>query len=351
LDSTSTPDDFSLLSESEANELDVEVKFGIEAKSLNSANKSVTTAVGENISADAILLAMGGGARKLPIEGADLEGVFTLRDFNDAQAIRQAAGEARHATVVGGGLIGAECVASFLSAGLKVLWLDAAPMPLTHILPECVAQYCVEKIVNDGASLIPSARIEGLSGIDGKVASISVNCFEYQTDMVLFGVGMSPNVGLALDAGLVMEAGGVRVDHNQMTNADGVYALGDMAAVSYGNGWKREEHWRASEVQGARAAHAILSKEYIEPDATWFWSDQGSRHIEMVGVKGTRSVQRVSEGKLCSFEFDSDALVGAASVNDPNAVRIALRMIKAGKTPQEEALKDPTQDLRRLLRV
>lgn len=353
LDPSAAPADFSLLSLDDLAALEVEGLFGDPVKTLDTQSPlRLTLGSGQVIYADKVLLTVGGRARQLKLPGFDLDGVYTLRDFADAERIRNRLARAKTVSVIGGGLIGAECVAAFLKREKRVHWIDAATTPLAHILPERFARVIVKKHVEAGARLFPNASLASFEGNRQGITAIQfADGSRLPTDLAVVGVGMEPRLEVAQSARLSLKAGGVQVDQNQQTSCANVFAAGDVAAVPNEQAWHREEHWRAAEVQGECAAHTMLGKEYVAPDASWFWSDQGDHHIEMVGRKGERSIERVSERGLASFEFEKGQLVGAASLNDPNAVRVAVRLLKAGRTPSESDLTDPNTDLRRLLRA
>tara|TARA_R110001606_G_scaffold47570_1_gene121213 strand:- start:40667 stop:41884 length:1218 start_codon:yes stop_codon:yes gene_type:complete len=352
LDDKSSAANFALLSDKDVRELEIEAIFGDGLVAIDPGELNAVSVKGQTFSSDRMLIATGGRARRLPIAGADATGVFTLRNFADIDAIRARLKQTGRVTVIGGGLIGAECVASFRSLGLEVVWLDVAPAPLVHILPAAIANRLTESHRQLGVDLVTEAVIDRLeSGPDGVTGVRLTDGSVYPTDIVLMGVGMTPSIDLAEKAGLVLEAGGIRVSSDQQTSATGIFAAGDVAAVPEGRGWCRHEHWRAAEMQGERAAHGILGLEYETPDASWFWSDQGGHHVEMVGRKGARSVLRAGDGTLTAFEIENDVLVGAASINEPNAVRVAVRLLRAGKTPTDAELADPHQDLKKLLRA
>jgi 3-phenylpropionate/trans-cinnamate dioxygenase ferredoxin reductase component len=89
---------------------------------------------GERIHYDQLLLTTGAYARRLPIPGAELDGIYYLRSLIDAERLRERLTEGGRLVVVGAGWIGSEVAASARQMGLEVTVLDPASVPLEHAL-------------------------------------------------------------------------------------------------------------------------------------------------------------------------------------------------------------------------
>jgi 3-phenylpropionate/trans-cinnamate dioxygenase ferredoxin reductase subunit len=351
-DVTLTASDIPLLSEAEASELKIELRLGRAVTALSPRGRSVDLDDGESLtSAGAILLATGGRAVRLPVAGASLPGIHTLRSFADAQALREDLAKAEQVAVIGGGLIGAETAAAIARSGKKVDWIDAAPKPLAHLLPPLLADHLIERHRALGITLHTDARLHSFVERDGRLAGVAfADGSEVAAQAAVIGVGMSPAQDIATSAGLLV-SDGIHVDRTQRSSIDGIYAAGDVASLpGPGPGRLRQQHWRAAEEQGVNAARSMLGLEPLPAAIDWFWSDQGDHHVEMAGHHGTRSVARQTAGGLATFEFDDDRLVGVAAVGDMQAVRVGLRLIQGGIPVSAADLADPGLDLRSLLR-
>ncbi len=353
-DASLTTDDVSLLSPEDAAKLDIKTLYGMRCVSVSSQGE-VTLSSGETLHADRVILATGGFARHLPISGYDLEGIHTLRHFSDAENLRKQLKAPASIAVIGGGLIGSEVVASLTSMGHTVHWIDAAPKPLAHILPDAIVDPLLDWFRTTGVALKANADIAAYEAdTAGKVCAVRfADGTRLPVDCVIVGVGMIPDTTLAEAAGLELAAGGIAVGCDQQTSTETIYAAGDAAAIRQQDGsYKRHEHWQAAEHQGANAARHILGQEPLPEPVAWYWSDQADNHLEMTGRKGTQSAVRHADGDQWPsvFELDDGKLVGAVSINNPNPVRVATRLIKAGKPVSAEELADPSVDLRGLLR-
>ncbi len=344
-------DDFALLTATQAEALGLEMRLGRRVEDLSPATLTVTLQGGETLSGAAVLLATGGRARRLDIPGADLFGVHVIRAFADARALRDDLATARTVAVIGGGLIGAEAAMSVVRGGKSVVWIDAADAPLAHIFPGAIAGALVASHTAAGLRLRAGARLRRLLGRDGRVAGVEMADGEIiDADVVILGVGMAPDDALARAAGLDV-SNGVHVGDDQRTSAPGVFAAGDVAAFATGSGRRRHDHWRSAQLQGANAARAMMGLPVEASAVPWFWSDQGAHHIEMAGRRTGDSLERPGGKGPIVWELDGDRLVGVASVDEPNAVRVGLRLIQSGKALDRAALTDPRVDPRALLRI
>ncbi len=345
--------DFPLLTADQAQALRLELRLGHRVERLDADALTLTLAGGATLAGQAILLATGGRARRLPLPGADLAGVHVIRSFADADALRAELKGAKAVAVIGGGLIGTEAAVAIARTGKPAAWIDAAQKPLAHIFPTLIADHLIAAHLAAGLTLHAGARIKQLVAANGRVLGVELEGGDMiPADVVILGVGMTPDDGLARAAGLEVD-NGVHVDHAQRTSAPGVYAAGDVAAFTDDASGlrKRHEHWRAAEAQGAQAARAMLGLPLAAVEVPWFWSDQGAHHIEMAGHRTGDAVARLGGKGPIVFELDGDRLACVASVNESNAVRIGLRLIQSGRTLDRAVLADPKTDLRALLKV
>ncbi len=352
--------DISMLTEEDVNNLNIEIFFGQAVVEISPQDRTVRLASGEVLTADNVVVATGGEARRLQIEGADLPQVLVLRHLQDAVMLRNKIADNQRVAVVGGGFIGAETVASLRKLDKQVFWLTTS-LPLSHILPEQLSQQLVDYHCDTGAQLMTNVSIENIvEQSDGTVSIGMADGTTLNVDVVVLGVGMVPETSfLTTDSARLIlneEQGGISVNEQQCTTFTGVYAAGDVAAVSQKDGIiVRHQHWQAAQFQGERVAATILGKPAPLEPVDWFWSDQGDIHIEMAGCVSTLVGEIVVRNEIDSewpvyFCVNKNKVIGAVSVNAPNAVRAALRMIRNDVFVDPTKLADPNIDLRKLMR-
>ncbi|HXV93183.1 MAG TPA: FAD-dependent oxidoreductase [Pseudonocardia sp.] len=264
-------------------DLGVRAHLGLPAVALHPG--AVEIADGATLHGDAIVLATGVVARRLPGQ-PDGPPVYTLRTVDDALALRGALAGARSLLVVGGGFIGAEVASGARAAGLDVTVLEALPVPLSRALGAEVGSLCARLLTEAGVDLRTGTRLERF--LDGDGAGVELAGGERVTaDVVLVGVGAEPRLEWLAGSGLgTPDIGGLACDATgRVVGAPGVWAVGDVAA------WEdpvrgaryRCEHWTNAGDQAAVVARDILGEPAPPPAVPYFWSDQFGLKIQLIG--------------------------------------------------------------------
>ncbi|MET0872958.1 MAG: FAD-dependent oxidoreductase [Paeniglutamicibacter terrestris] len=309
---------------------------------------------GSQLLADRLVLATGGTARPLPVDGGDLNTVLVLRNRDDADALRAKLRPGVRLAIIGAGLIGAEVASSALHFGAQVTLIDPVDPPLVPAVGEELAKRLHEMHTQAGITLINGAPKRISRTVDGHLVELqddsSVEC-----DEVLVGIGIIPNAELAQAAGLANE-NGVLVDESQKTSHPYIYAVGDVARVKTSDGTllRRAEHWEHAMNTGATAAAALLGQELPVHGASWFWSDRHGTHVEGTGDMNApgKTILRSIEGQpMAAFRVDdSGAMRGAAAIDGGLTIRAARRIIDKGIVVDPEQLADPGIPLKKLAR-
>ncbi len=216
--------------------MDMEVLIRTRALSIDRKAHTVTvldleTDRPSTIEYDKLVLATGSTPAIPDMEGADLEGIFTLTGIKDANDIRSFIPnlETREITIVGAGLIGLEMAEAFVTHGLKVTVLEALDWVLPTLLDFDVAAHVEKHLRDKGVKLLFGQRVTGFRG-DGKgrVRQVITGNTEIETGLVLLSLGVRPDVSLARDAGLTIgSTGGISVNQNLQTSDPDIYAGGD----------------------------------------------------------------------------------------------------------------------------
>jgi 3-phenylpropionate/trans-cinnamate dioxygenase ferredoxin reductase subunit len=238
----------------------------------------------ERLEYSKLLLAVGAEPRRIPVPGADLEGVHYLRTFGDSDALREAISSSGRVAVIGAGWIGAEVAASARQKGLEVTLIEQTDVPLERVLGREVGEIYGAIHRDQGVDLRTGTAVEAIEG-SGRAERVrlaggdTVDC-----DFVVVGIGVAPRVALAEVAGLEVD-NGVLVDERLKTSADNVYAAGDVA-----NAWHpffeqrlRVEHWHNALEQGPAAARGMLGTGEPYDKIPYFFSDQYDVGMEYAG--------------------------------------------------------------------
>lgn len=298
---------------------------------------------------DALLLATGSHPRRLPVPGADLEGVHYLRTVADADRIRAGLANGGRLVIVGGGYIGLEVAATARELGMDVTVLEMAERVMNRVTcPEVSAFYQAEH-ARRGVGIRCHEQVRALhgDGRTGRVRSVLTEAGgEYLADLVLIGVGVAPADELARAAGLECENGVVTEAHCR-TSHERIYAAGDCASHlnrQYGRHLRLESVDNAFE-QGTTVALNLMGNETLHDKLPWFWSDQFDLKLVIVGVaQGYDTV--VMRGAPAARSFSAcylrgGELIAIDTVNAPKDQMAARKLIAAHARPNPDRLADP----------
>lgn len=335
----------------------VDLRLGARAVELRPRERRVVTAGGAAVTADAVVLATGGAARRLPPETAAPEYVHVLRTAEDAVRVRGALAPGVRVLCVGAGLIGAEIASSATALGAAVTLVDPVAVPLERVIGPLLARTLHAMHETEGVRVLHGslARIRpDASGAVRAVVDTAEGPVETTADVVVAGIGMVPDTALASAAGL--ETGrGVLVDDTRRTSVPEVFAAGDVAQGRPGGTRPPHgEHWENAVVDARAVAAALTDAPVPEPTAPWFWSDRHGVHVEAVGEMA--AAERVivrgdpGSGAFTVLGTSGDRCVAAAAIDHGAEIRAARRLIDRRAPVRDADLADPGVPLKRLLR-
>ncbi|GAA4558075.1 FAD/NAD(P)-binding oxidoreductase [Pseudonocardia xishanensis] len=275
------PDRLSLKDEAGLEDLGVRLHLGLRAVALRPGEVELSD--GSVLTADAIVLATGVVARRLP---GQPETVHTLRTLDDALALRAELATASTLLVIGAGFIGAEVASTAVDKGVKVTVLEAAPVPLVRGLGERVGAMAGRLISEGGVDLRLGAAMTRFVPAEGSGLGVELaDGSQLEADVVVVGIGGRPDLDWLADTGLDL-SDGVQCDSSgRVLGLDGVWALGDMASWEDPElgGHHRHEHWTSTSDQATVVARAITGTEAPPPTVPYFWSDQFGLKIQLIG--------------------------------------------------------------------
>jgi len=193
----------------------------------------------EEIGYRKLVLATGSSPVRPPVPGIDLKNVYLVRkDPEYLLALAEAMTRARHIVVVGGGFIGVEFADECRKRGLDVSIVELLEHCLQMVCPEELCLRAEEVLNERGINVITGNPVRAIGG-NGSVEFVELRAGErIRCDVVIIGIGVSPNVSLAREAGLAIgPTHGIRVDEFQRTSDPDIFAVGDCAEkYSFFNG-------------------------------------------------------------------------------------------------------------------
>ena len=313
---------------------------------LDTKGKSVTLEGGRKIAYDKLLLATGSEPARLPIEGAALPQVMTLRTLADAQSIISAATGAKRAVVIGSSFIGLEVAASLRVRNLEVDVVSRDQVPLEHVMGAQVGRFVQQLHEEKGVRFHLAAKLRAIHP-----QAVELEGARLATDFVVLGVGVKPRTDLAQRSGLLVD-NGIVVDARLRTSAADVWAAGDIARYPEARlGEKiRVEHWQAAQRQGQSAAADMLGLGGPFNDVPFFWSQHydvtlnyvghasGDAQTEVIGSLEKRDATVVYRfaGKVAAVltvgrDRQSLEVEAALERKDASAIDVLLREARAAR--------------------
>ena len=324
------------------------------AMTLDVKAKTVSLSNGNSVSYEKLLIATGAKPRKLNIEGG--EHALLLRDFGDAEILREAFKPNKKIVIIGGGFIGLELAASARKRGCDVTLIEAQPRILMRGVTEAIAKIVHDKHLSMGVKLLTGTGLAKLTKhdvhlVDGRIIA---------ADTIIAGIGAAPEIALAAAAGLKIE-NGIACDENMRSSDPDIFAAGDCASFPHGHfGAKRTrlEAWRSATDQANTAALNMLGGNKVHLAMPWFWSDQFDLTLQIAGMPelGQTTIRRrLSPDSFVEFHLDREArLVGASGIGLGNAigreVRLAEMLMAKNISPSAEQLADPNIQLKTFLK-
>ena len=302
---------------------DVELRLGVRATAVDLSAGVVRTTAGDE-AFDGLLLATGAEPRRLAL--AEENGIPTayLRTIEDSDRLKAAFGTGRRIVIVGAGWIGLEVAAAARAAGSDVTVLETAALPLLRVLGPTVAGMF--------------AGLHREHGVDLRLGTSVTAADLAGADLVVAGVGVTPRVELAKEAGLAVEDG-VLVDARLRTSSQSVFAVGDIANHDHPVLGRRirVEHWDTAINQAKIAARNLAGGDELYEAMPYFFTDQYDLGMEYVGHGGAEDevvVHGDLEGRVFrAFWLREGRVVAAMHANDWDATDDLREAVASGELP------------------
>ncbi|MDO6726887.1 FAD-dependent oxidoreductase [Cognatishimia sp. 1_MG-2023] len=330
----------------------ITLRLGAPVTAVEAAAQTISLG-NETINYDELVLTTGSTPRRLPNAiGGDLQGVYTVRDLADVDAMAPEFVEGKHVLVVGGGYIGLEAAAIAAKKGLRVTLVEMGDRILQRVAAPETSDFFRVLHQKHGVEVLEGVGLERLTGENRVTGAALSNGITLDVDFVIVGVGIFPASALAEMAGVEIE-NGIKTNAQGRTSVPHIWAAGDCASFPY-----RETRIRLESVPNAIDQAEVVAenimgaaKDYVAKP--WFWSDQYDVKLQIAGLNTgyNRVISReTGTGVLSFWYYQDDTLLAVDAMNAPRDYMIAKRLIEAGKSPSPDAIANPDTDMKALLK-
>lgn len=313
----------------------IEFVGGVRATHIDRELKKVQLDNGSQIDYHKLVIATGGRARPLPLEGADRPNVFLLRTIDDIERIRERAKPGARMVIIGGGFIGLETAAVAIKLGLQVTVLEGLARVLARVTIPEVSAFFERAHRAAGVNVRTNAQVASLEG-DEQITHVHLtDGTRIEADLVVVGIGLIANTELAESAGLVVD-NGVLVDEYAFTSDPEIVAAGDCTnhPSEYLGRYIRLESVPNAMEQGKVAANSLVGNKIPYHSVPWFWSDQYDLKLQMVGISAgfdefvvRGNLEDMSARSFAVFYFREGHLIAVDAINRAQEFMLSKKLV------------------------
>ncbi|MGL4663321.1 MAG: FAD-dependent oxidoreductase [Culicoidibacterales bacterium] len=260
-------------------------------------------------SADELIISTGSWPVRPALPGMDLENIISVKLFQDAEKTIEKLQnpDVKNIVVVGAGYIGVEIAEAFAQLGKTVTLVDMATEVVPRYFDAEFTPRLAQELEKEGVTLALGESVKEFKGENGVVTAVVTDKAEHKADMVMFSVGFKPQTKIFENKGLdMLPNGAIRVDLNQKTNIDGVYAIGDCATV-YDNA-KQKESYIALASNAVRSG--IVAGFNVGGVGAQMNGVQGSNGIHIGGIYMVSTGMTLREAQNEGLDVDSFTATG-----------------------------------------
>jgi len=309
-------------------EHEIEVQLNCVVDGVDPDRKTIHLRSGAEIGFEKLVVATGAQVSRLNIPGADLAGIYYLRTLEDSKRIREKAGSAKRAVVVGGGFIAMEVTAVLAQKGIETTMVLPEDRIWKRFFSPGMSQFFEKYYAERGVQFAKNTKVSELKGAGAVKSAVLQSGGILDCEMVVAGIGVTPITEPLLKSGIELKDG-VVVNEYLETNRPDIFAAGDVANyydVLFDK-HRRAEHWDNAVSQGQHCARALLGERAPFIHVPYFFSDVFDLSYEFWGdPSGADEI--VERGDMSSSSFSvwwlrQGRLAAAFLMNRPEEERAA----------------------------
>mmetsp|Transcript_34973 Transcript_34973/g.31521 ORF Transcript_34973/g.31521 Transcript_34973/m.31521 type:complete len:472 (+) Transcript_34973:471-1886(+) len=340
-----------LLSRSQSflDEYEIKVQTGVNVNKVDPSSNTVCMEGKTPLKYDKLLIATGGSPRIPPIQGAQSNNVFVLRNYQQMEKIKAATQNAKNVVLIGASFISMECASNIkdhLKENVNVHVVDMASAPFERVLGADVGKG-VQQIAE--AAGVKFSLGSGIKAIEDNGSSKKVVLSNGQTldaDVVILGTGVSPNSEIVKGAVNLSKDGGIETNSHLQTSNNNIFAAGDVAAYPnwYSGDRTRVEHYSEAIQQGQVAAYNMLGKGVNHDAIPFFWTRQWGTSLQYVGNgQGYDNVWvdgDVAKKNFFAYYAKGEKILGVAAMGKSPATMVLNQAMQLDLLPNLSDLKN-----------
>jgi len=331
----------------------IEILLNNDVASINRTDKSIILKNGSKFYYKKLVIATGSELNTLDLH-CDKEGIYYLKTINDSINIRSLLDQQKKVVIIGAGYIGLEIAAAASKKNHQVIVLEAGNRVMSRSVCTETSHFFESMHEKEGVSFFFNALIKDIHQHDNQKIITLNNDESINADAIIIGVGVSPKIELAVEAGLDCQ-NGIMVNEFCQTYDDDIFAVGDCA--NYPNSFY-DQRLRLESVQNAIEQAKIAASRINEIDLPhdqipWFWSDQYNIKLKIAGVNAgyENYVVRgnLDEEKFSVFYLKEGRLIAIETINDNRSFSVGKKLIKNQISIPLGTLEDQNIDLNSFL--
>lgn len=234
----------------------IDLRTGCRAAAVAPLLRNVILNSGEKVPYDRLLIATGASPILLPVPGANLRGVFSIRRIIDVRAIVNVIPKVKQAVVIGGGFVGLKLAAHFCESGIEVGVLEREANLAPRAFDEIASRRVISLLKSRGVRVETGVEVMEILGRQGRASGVRLKDGRiWPAEIVVQSVGVRPNTEFLNGAGIELRRGAIPVASSMETKVKGIYAAGDvtLAFDEITGEWVNNATWPAAARQGTVA--------------------------------------------------------------------------------------------------
>ena len=201
---------------------------GKRAEEIDPGNQTIVLEDSTRVPYDKLLIATGSSPKKLNIEDESLPGIFTLKTLKDADNILSHTGSKNNVIILGGGLIGLQTANALASSGKNITLVIGSPQVMSQNVDQDCSVIIARFIQESGFNVLYNTSVTKIAKNSDKLRLTLNNGRNIETDTIIAGKGVTPNIQLIQNTGIATDYG-ILVNNSMQTNIKNIFAAGDAA--------------------------------------------------------------------------------------------------------------------------